>query len=192
MTISDIIAATQECNARFRRALKCVLDMECEYLADGVTIRTENVLDDSGGTTFAGIDASTHPAFPFSNPTAYHVWKTYFDCYWEPLYCSQLPSPVGEVLFIQGVNQGQRIVARMLQFSCNDYGAHLTVDSSIGQQTIRACWTPGVNSQDLAKSFLSKSKQRYEAIVAGNPTKQKFLNGWNNRVFQIRQEFQLD
>ena len=192
MTIEDIIAACQDEDARFRRALKLVLDMECEFLADGKTIRVEKVPGDSGGITFAGIDAESHPRFPFDKPTTYHVWKTYFDCYWQPLYCSQLPSPVGEVLFSQGVNQGTKIVTRMLQLALNDYGANVIVDSSIGNYTIQACWTPGVKPEDLSRAFLSKSKKRYAAIVAGNPSQEKFLHGWNNRVFQIQQEYQLD
>ena len=189
MTKAEILASAMaaQTTAAFRRGLSFVLDAECEYLRDGVTIRNERVPGDSGGLTFAGIDQKSHPDFPYADPRPSDVWITYRDDYWSPLHCAELPSPVAFVLFAQGVNQGKGAASRMIQFALNDYGSHLTVDGVIGQKTLQSAWKVP-DSEGLAMAFLSKSRQRYLKRVAERPDQEKFLNGWLARIEALKRE----
>lgn len=186
MTINDVVAAAATKSARFRKALKVCLQLECSFDRNG-HIETENVEHDSGGDTFAGIDRSSHPNFNFASPEPLDVVNVYWD---EWGNSESLPYPVGECVFLQGVNQGARVAARLLQASLNDLGCEeVDVDGSIGKATLRASWKQGIVSNDLARAFLGKSRNRYKAIIAGNPKLMKFYDGWNNRVDAIQREF---
>jgi lysozyme family protein len=189
MTKADIIASALAANqnAAFRKALSFLIDWECEYRADGVTIRNEKVPGDAGGLTFAGIDQRSHPDFPYDNPKPSDVWLAYKDDYWTPLRCAEMPSPVALVIFVQGSNQGIGAAARMLQDALNDYGSRLTVDGIIGQNTLQASWKVP-DSDGLAMAFLAKSRQRYLKRVAERPDQEKFLNGWLNRVAALKRQ----
>lgn len=187
MTISDIIASCANQTGSFRKALRIVLLEECEFQHDGETIRLEKVPGDSGGLTFAGIDHSSHPEFPFDHSQPYHVWQTYLESYYRPLRCSEMPSAIGVLLFCQGVNQGVGTAARLLQFALNDYGCHLTVDGKIGEQTLKALWAqPDTTAVGMA--FLAKSRKHYADIVEKNPSQQRFLMGWNIRIDGLKRK----
>ena len=185
MTIADILASAAEQSGGFRKALALVLKSECEYLHDGVTIRLEKQPGDHGGLTFAGIDKRSHPDFPFNDPQPIHVWKTYMDEYYRPLRCAEMPSALGILVFIQGVNQGVGTAAQQIQFSCNDYGAHLNVDGHISEKTLKAIWAQP-DTEGLAMAFLAKSKRHYQEIVARDASQERFLNGWNARIAELK------
>ena len=188
MTIRDILgdaANAPNADKRFVASLGVLLPLECEFLHDGLTIRNECVTGDRGGKTFCGLDEESHPDFNYNDPTPEDVWKAYLPN-WKNWFCAKLPAPIGEILFIQGENQGNSEI-RILQNSCNDFSAGLIVDSKMGEATISACWK--IPPQDLAKSFLSKSKARYAAIAARNPSQAVFLEGWYNRVELLQNKF---
>lgn len=186
MTITDIIVSSAEQSSRFRKALRILLDLECEFEPDGIRIRSENVQGDSGGLTFCGIDHASFPAFPFESPTPFDVWQTYKREYWDLLSCDTLPTPVGEMLFLQSVNLGIGRSVRLLQEALNDYGSHLTIDGRLGDNTKKAAWACPT-SQDLGNAFLAKTLRQYKEIAVGE--KAKFLTGWTNRVEQIRKAY---
>lgn len=183
MTITDIISSAAAQSARFRNALKLLLDLECEFENDGQTIRSENVEGDSGGLTFCGIDHASHPDFPFQSPTCLDVWQTYKKEYWDILTCDSLPRPVGEMLFIQAVNLGSGRCVRLLQEALNDYGSHLTIDGRMGDNTRKAAWAVPTSSE-LGIAFLAKTLRKYRELGVGHNA--QFLNGWTNRVAKIR------
>jgi len=189
MTISDILASANAANQTgvFRKALAIVLNAECEYGADGVTIRNERVSGDSGGLTFAGIDQASHPDFPYDAPKPFQVWQAYLDHYWRPLRCMELPSIVALVLFVQGCNQGVSACSHLLQEALNDYGSRLTIDGVIGQNTLQSAWMVP-DSDGLAMAFLSKSRRRYMERVASRPDQEKFLHGWLARIDMLKKE----
>jgi len=190
MKILDILTSANiaACTARFRQALSILLPLECEFAQDGETIETENVPGDSGGRTFAGIDESSNPTFPYENPTPSAVVATY-EREWNSLRACEFPHPVGVALFIQGTNQGSMTCQFMLQHAINDYGEKIEVDGRIGPATIRAAWN--INCEDLTRSFLAKSRARYASRIQKNPRLQKFEAGWNNRVTAIEKALSL-
>jgi lysozyme family protein len=189
MSIDDILASATAANqtGAFRKGLRLVLENECEYESDGRTIRTEHDPDDSGGLTFAGLDHASHDDFPFDHPRPCDVWLTYKDQYWSPLSCSQMPSQVGLVVFVQGVNQGKSEAGILLQEALNDYGSRLIIDGAIGQRTLQAAWKVP-DSTGLAMAFLAKSKRHYAELIADHPRLAKYRNGWNNRIENLRKE----
>ena len=190
MKILDILTAANiaACPARFRQALSILLPLECEFEKDGQTIEIENVPGDSGGRTFAGIDESSNPTFPYAAPTAAAVVATY-EKEWNHLRACELPHPVGVVLFVQGTNQGDETCQLMIQHAINDYGEKIEVDGRIGPTTIRAAWN--ISSEDLTRSFLAKSRARYASRIRKNPRLQKFEKVWSNRVAAIEKALSL-
>ena len=188
MKRSDILNAAEDAGlpSRFRKSLGLVLRWECVYLPDGETIRWENDPDDPGGATFAGLTVKhDRIAPPPAEPTARAIAAHYYECDWLPF--AGLPSPVQEVCFVQGVNQGTRTAVRMLQNAINDYGANIIVDGILGEKTRRSAMA-SPDSTGLAMAFLQKSRRRYEAIMVGNPRLEKFRNGWMNRLEAIKRE----
>lgn len=190
MRITDILTAANitACPARFRQALSILLPLECEFEKDGETIEIENVAGDSGGRTFAGIDESSNPTFPYHAPTPHAVVATY-EKEWNHLRSCEFPHPVGVALFVQGTNQGARTCQLMIQNAINDFGGKLNVDGRIGPATIRAAWN--INGEDLTRAFLAKSRSRYKHIITRWPRLKKFEKGWFNRLAAIEKALSL-
>jgi lysozyme family protein len=188
MKCSEILNAAEDAGlpSRFRKSLGLVLRWECVYAPDGETIRWENDPDDPGGATFAGLTVKhDRIAPPPAEPTARAIAAHYYETDWMPF--AGLPSPVQEVCFVQGVNQGTRTAVRMLQNAINDYGENITVDGLLGEKSRRAAMAVP-DSAGLAMAFLQKSRRRYEAIIVGNPKLEKFRGGWMNRLEAVKKE----
>jgi len=192
MTIHDILAdGTRPRLPRFLQALAILLPLECAFERDGVTIRMECVPGDSGGRTFAGIDESSHPGFPFDHPTPCAVLDTY-ETEFDLLRSGELPRPVGEALFLQSTNQGDERCEKMLQQAINLFNTpsgQIVADGIIGANTVRAAWR--INANDLTRAFLAASRSRYRDICANCPGDQKFASGWMNRITAIEQAYAL-
>jgi lysozyme family protein len=179
MTKNDILAAALVSGypAGFRRTLSLVLDWECVYEADGITIRWEIDPDDPGGATFAGLlrkDGEVE-----EHPEAHRIARVYYHSYWQSL-CG-LPLLLQQVTFFMGVNLGIGTAIRLVQFSCNDYGARLIVDGKLGDKTRQAAFAVP-DSTGLAMAFLAKCRRRYDDLVEDNTALAKFRKGWENRL----------
>lgn len=181
MTIQDIVDESAGYGMRFQRWMRFILNWECEFWADGRTIRTENVPGDGGGLTFAGIDKRSHPDFDYDEPRAADVARIYFGQYWEPSRAEALGFPVGEVVANFSVNMGLRASAKLLQTAVNQLpGKGATVvDGRIGPQTIEAASTE--DPERLADLIEDEADERYRDIVRARPSQRKFLRGWLNR-----------
>jgi hypothetical protein len=195
MTIQDILdaAKAEGRSSTFLRALATVLPNECESLPDGKTIRSER--PDSHGLTFAGLNQQDDalPVDPSGNVTASASWieHTYFLLYWKACRCDSRPSPLCILVFVQAVNQGSGEGIRLLQYALNDYGAHLTIDGKIGDQTCKAAMACP-DSNGLALAFLAKSRAYYNQITSAHPNDLKFLQGWLNRINDLQTKFCSD
>src|SRR6187402_1390480 len=97
MKTSDILQAAQKYSPRFAAWMDFVLEWECVYDENG-NIVPENVANDAGGLTFAGIDRASHPNFNYGNPDPLVIADIYFACYWQPSNAEMLDFPVGEVV----------------------------------------------------------------------------------------------
>jgi lysozyme family protein len=181
MTKSDILTAALVGGfpAGFRKALALVLEWECEYEADHRTIRWENDPADHGGSTFAGLTIRDDGISVLLASDPHWIAQRYFSAYWSPL--DGLPILVQEMVFFEGVNVGMEPPIRALQLACNDYGARLVPDATLGDKTRSATFSIS-DTTGLCMGFLQKMRRHYEAIVANNPSQAKFLSGWENRV----------
>jgi lysozyme family protein len=176
---SDIgVAALQAgYSVGFRKALNLVLDWECELNHVTGEIVWENVSEDFGGATFAGLLLKNEEVS--ADPQPNEIAKVYFEKYWTPL--NGLPVLVQELVFFEGVNIGIGSAIRYLQQACNDYGARIGTDGVLGDMTRQAAFAVH-DTTGLCMGFLQKIRRHYEEIVASRPSQAKFLAGWENRL----------
>lgn len=136
----------------------------------------ENDPDDEGGATKFGIDQRSQPNVDIRNLTADDALQIYWDHYWTPLHCDELPAGVGEVVMDIGVNNGTGRSAKWLQ---QEVGTN--PDGVIGPVTVAVVAQKGPS---VADALLNRREQFYRDIAQGRMA--KFLQGWLNRNNALR------
>lgn len=150
---------------------------------------------DLGGTTRFGITAASAPNlvtdgfFEKSMPAASALpiaegW--YAEKYANPLLIAEINNQaVATALLSFAINQedsgGHGTAVRLIQQACS-----ITADGTIGSQTVAV-----INAQVpaiLLANYCNAQIKHYEAIVAANPSQQKFLRGWLNRVKAVAEQ----
>ncbi len=111
---------------------------------------------DPGGETKYGISKRAHPKLDIKNLTLEDALVLYNKEYWSPAGCSGLDLPLAVCVFDTAVNMG---VSRALPFLQN-------TKEPIEYTTLR--------------------RNYYYNIVGKNPTQKKYLNGWLNRIIDLR------
>jgi lysozyme family protein len=169
--------------ADFKMSLAKTLIFEGGYVND---------IHDSGGETFKGISrknwpgwngwpiidmAKQKPNFPTSlkvnDQLTFLVEQFYQHVFWSK-YFDQMPQELADVVFDRSVNAGIGTAIRLLQKACG-----CTSDGVMGNQTMNA-----IAAQDpttLVERFRQQSVDHYKAIVAENPKKARYLDGWLKR-----------
>ncbi|KTE24440.1 MULTISPECIES: glycosyl hydrolase 108 family protein [unclassified Sphingopyxis] len=120
----------------------------------------------------------------------------YHHCFWKRMGCDNLPRPVGEMMFDQGVNAGIGSARRLLQLAINrcleraaSAPAKLKVDGAIGKQTLDAMnWVlrwGALGMPALVDAFRVEVRLRYRAIAERTPSQKKFLKGWLARADRL-------
>ncbi len=185
----------------FSAALKLVLRYEGTYADDP---------DDPGGETYQGITRRDHPhwegwpiieaekaraGFPASLEgdarLQSSVANLYEDLYWRKNLCERLPAGLDLVVFDTAVNMGGGKAGRFLQEAVNELLGRslLEVDGMIGDLTVKAVEVLGQERQkQLCFTCLDLREQNYHEIVRAKPKMQKFLQGWLNRVANLRKQ----
>lgn len=97
----------------------------------------------------------------------------YFEDYWTPCRCEEMPAGLGAAVFDMAVNSGQTNAAITLQESL-----HVRADGAIGPMTLLAAQ----NAKTPALAFLMARGAFYRDDVVRDPTQLKFLDGWFNRL----------
>ena len=194
MTIPDIIAQSksQGCDPRFTTWLLFVMNWECVFGHDRKTIVCENVAGDSGGRTFAGIDESSHPHFPFDNPTPEDVVNTYLADVFGKIPWDKLLFPAAEVVSNFAVNLGLGAAVKLLQKAIDSFqvaapaggGEAVAVDGGLGEQTIEVA--ESLDPDALAQAVDDEADAKYRAL-GENPRMKKFMDGWLNRDASLDQ-----
>lgn len=167
----------------FDSALQYVLDNEGGFTDDP---------EDSGGATNFGItheDLSNFLGHAVStddvrNMTLDTASQIYRQCYWNPMRLDEVASsPIATAIFDTGVNRGISIGAKYAQRVCNQEGASLSVDGSIGPLSLAAINStpPAVFIQD----YYDLVKAGYDAIIANRPSQRVFQNGWMARAKKL-------
>lgn len=112
---------------------------------------------DRGGATNFGISSAAHPDVNVANLTREQAKAIYRRDYWDAIDADSLPPELQGMAFDAAVNQG-------------------------------AGWTRQALAEaggDPAK-FLQLREARYRDIVANDPSQQRFLGGWMNRLDRFR------
>lgn len=109
----------------------------------------------------------------------------------EQFYQQQFWNPVGlpnincqqtaNQLFDIAVNMGTGTACKFLQQGINSLAPNtVTVDGKVGPLTIQAA--NNQNDEALYNAICALRKQRYQGIVAANPSQAVFINGWMSRI----------
>lgn len=142
----------------FENALKFVLAREGGYVNDP---------NDPGGATNRGITQRTYnayrsklkkPAEDVKNISEYEVKEIYYNNYWLRAGCHKMTPKFAVACFDTAVNMGVSTVKPLLE----------------------AC-----QYNDLTMFFLERIEE-YNVRTAKNRKLQKYLHGWLNRVFILR------
>jgi lysozyme family protein len=176
---------------KFLRSLRFVLKWE-----GGLS----NDPDDRGGLTNRGITQATYdryrrakglPLQSVAKMTEPEMREIYYRFYWQPVKADEFAYSLALALFDTAVNMGVGTAIKLLQRAINDLlpkERWVTVDGKIGEQTLRAA--KSLDPKRLALQLSNRREERYYAIVRANPTQQKFLRGWLNRLNDLRRSIQ--
>ncbi|MGH9434445.1 MAG: glycoside hydrolase family 108 protein [Terriglobia bacterium] len=147
-----------------------------------------NVAGDHGGLTNMGITQQTYDTYraqhrlaqqPVTGVTPAEAQGLYRTMFWNAAHCPDLLGHLAIVHFDWAVNHSPRGAIETLQQALG-----VTADGLWGSKSAAAC--AATNEDDLVSSYLMLRTQWYQNRVADDPTQAKFLNGWLNRVAQLR------
>ncbi|WP_276134059.1 glycoside hydrolase family 108 protein [Polluticoccus soli] len=162
-----------------------------------------NNKNDSGGETWRGVARNYWAKWPgwaivdkikASKPAnlndalaADAALKTLVDKFYEENFWNAIGLPAmncqqtANQLFDIAVNMGTGTAAKLLQQAINALkpGA-VKVDSSAGPSTIEAA--NGQPDEALYNALAAQRRQRYESIIAANPSQAAFRNSWMSRI----------
>lgn len=169
--------------AAFEYALSVVLSHEGGLVDDprdpggitnfGISIRFAGSvsldIDSDGQTTDDDIRALTRA----------QAAELYFNHFWRPLRCVEMPASVALIVFDGGVNQGRRTMARRLQRAVG-----VVDDGIIGRNTLRAIRTWEGRQTELIDDIAARRGRRY----AQTPNFDRFGLGWMRRLMQVHGE----
>lgn len=163
---------------RFLQCLQFVLKWEGGY---------SNHPNDPGGATYRGITQRVYngwrrkrklPEQDVRKMTDAEMRQIYWELYWQPARCSQLPKPLDLVVFDTAVNMG---VARSTQFLRRVLllkdGFKWTDEIPKKLKSVK-----GADFFWLIHNYCEERKLFYRKLVNRNPKLRVFLRGWLNRV----------
>ncbi|MCK9441794.1 MAG: hypothetical protein M0Q13_10280 [Methanothrix sp.] len=162
-----------------KTALPLVLKYEGGYVNDP---------DDKGGATNKGVTQKVYDLYRKSNKlelqsVRYIINKEiediYYNEYWVAGKCNDLPNKVAIAHFDTCVNSGIKRGSKILQKA-----AGVIDDGIIGNQTLIA--VKRYAETVLMNRYLDERIRFLNRIVESNPTQNKFLRGWLNRVENLR------
>ncbi len=94
--------------------------------------------------------------------------------YWIKHKINQLPDELADIVFDNGIVQGQKTSIRHLQRALG-----VKADGIIGSDTLNAI--NYANYSTIKQEFINNVKSRIKAIVTKDPSQETFKNGWINR-----------
>lgn len=139
-----------------------------------------NIPQDRGGLTKYGVAQNANPRVDVQNLNLAGAMRVYFDAYWTPARCNQIPYPVQIMHFDAAVNHGVGTAARMLQRAV---GA--TPDGVIGPVTLAKL--QAMPPAQIVDALHRIRVDRFNAIVRNDPSQQMFLRGWLRRANEVYQ-----
>lgn len=174
-------------NDKFEKALAFVLRWEGGYA---------NVTGDLGGETNKGITHSVYSDYRKNKNLAPRSVKNlsegelkdiYFSRYWNPAGCELLPAKLALMHFDWAVNGGVGRAVKTLQMV-----VYAQADGIFGSKTkecvFRALQTQGEIAVCSKYATLRENSYKKFALV---PSQKKFLQGWLNRLNDVRSHIEI-
>lgn len=124
------------------------------------------------GTKF-GITAMTYPDLPIKHLTIQQAKDIYYDDFWKPAGCDELPSGIDHLVFDAAVNHGKDRAVKLLQLSI---GA--VPDGAIGPRTRSRLASAKVS--EVITEFCVRRAMFYAGIKTFNV----YGLGWTRRAFK--------
>ena len=153
-------------DARFQQIMR--------YRTQGNEGGYSNNSNDRGGKTQYGISSRWYPDEDIPNLTRERANALLYRDYWLAPHINQLPDEFADIVFDNGVVQGQPSAIRNLQRALG-----IQVDGIIGPDTLNAISNADEN---VRRNFIREVHRRNQNIVEQDPTQRVFLNGWTNRA----------
>ena len=120
------------------------------------------------GTKY-GISAASFPTLDIANLTLDQAKQIYYDNYWVPVNCDNMPSSIALMLFDFHVNAGSHAV-KILQECLG-----VTADGEVGSGTMAALEQTDISSQ--IDTYTDARKAYYKTLSAYS----LYGDGWDNR-----------
>jgi len=137
---------------------------------------------DRGGLTWRGIARNAHPDWEGWRyidrgqvPPDALVEKLYYERFWKPLRCDELPPAIALLLFDTAVGTGIAPAVRLLQRSLG-----VRVDGIVGEQTLSAA--KSANLYVVCEIFTMYRLNYYRLIVHRDASQEVFILGWMRRA----------
>lgn len=136
---------------------------------------------DRGGATNYGItqrvysDWSGTAGRDIRNMEKTEAVKIYFDLYWKPAKCEQLPAAIRGIHFDSAVNHGVGRAAKLLQTA-----AAVDVDGVIGKNTLAA--VHATHPELLKFRYVAERYKFYGDIIQRDRSQLAFMAGWMARM----------
>lgn len=147
---------------------------------------TEDVSNDNGGLTKFGIDEESHLNIDIANLN----FNSAELIYWQDFISSKsimLPGNLSFCHFDEVVNAGSGAENHILQSVLG-----VKVDGVLGPSTLLAAWNAYEKSpNNILNLILLARESHYKSIVNNNPQDTKFLDGWENRINDLKKFFKL-
>lgn len=140
---------------------------------------------DTGGETKFGIAQNSNPDLDITTLTLDQAKRVYYKKYWLAIDGDKLyqHKNLCAVLFDTAINHGVSRASKILQEVLG-----VPVDGDIGPITIINTHKYIISKSEimLCDAIFDKRLEHYNRIVANNPTQKVFLNGWLNRLHNLR------
>lgn len=147
-----------------------------------------NDSSDPGGETNYGICKRDYPNLDIKNLTIDQVKEIYYKNYWIPANCDKLVSMnfsfTAMVVFDSAINCGTSTARKFIQRVLG-----VVDDGIIGPMTLGKIML--YKDQDLCIKVIEERKNYYNYIINRNSKLEKFREGWNNRLDNLRRFLKL-
>ena len=113
------------------------------------------------------------------NLTENEAFNIYKKLYWDALRADEIKNDSLAHFIVDGaINQGKGTITKYIQQVCG-----IVADGIFGSGTLAA--VNAHNPKELFEGLKQKRLDKYNRIVANNPSQSKFLKGWINRLNSI-------
>lgn len=177
----------------FNRSLKFVLDHENVYArghyGDPAYVVAECEPGDAGGVTKYGIDSRSHGDLDVANLTLEQASLIYKREYWERSHAYEMPWPLCLVQLDGAVNAGIGQQNKFLQRAVG-----VVADGAWGPNTRRAVEheVHDLGPVEISRHIIEQRELFYRALAINKPHNARFLQGWLNRLTDLRKECGLE